>query len=210
MREIAQKIITDFSWYASQGYITPRDGNGCFKIKEGSDSQYLITASGVEKPKMNLDHILCVDKRGKPIEKSKFKPSIETLAHLTALEKRGKLASVHVHSLETVALFSLAEKREFLDLLEKNLRTQWAELFRYTKVGKTVPYLYPGSKELHDAIGKSFEEKVDIIVLDQHGVLAVGNSLTDCKEHIIRLEHVSKMVLKMLTAAGGDISILRP
>jgi len=205
MKDIAHKMIDDFKWYFEAGYITPRDGNVCYKMDSNS---FLITASGVEKQKMNLDHILKVDANGKT--DSQLKPSIETLGHLIALKQTNHNASVHVHSLETVALFSLAYKKNFLDLLETNLKTQWAELFRYTKVGKTVEYLAPGSKELHDGINKSFSDhKTDIIVLDQHGVIAVGNSLEECKEHIIRLEHVSKMVLKMLMASGGDISVLK-
>ena len=205
MKDIATKMIEDFKWYFEAGYITPRDGNVCYKI---DDSQYLITASGVEKQKLSTDHILKINEHGKA--DSIYKPSIETLGHLIALSETSRTASVHVHSLETVALFSLAYKRNFLPLLEQNLRTQWAELFRYTKVGKTVDYLAPGSKELHDGIANSFKDsKIDIIVLDQHGVIAVGDSLDQCKEHIIRLEHVSKMVLKMLMASNGDVSILK-
>lgn len=204
MQEISLKMIEDFKWYFENGYITPRDGNVCFKI---DDKKFLITASGVEKQKMNLGHILEVDDKG--ASSSIIKPSIETLGHLVAIKETSHPVSVHVHSLETVALFSLATKKKFLSLLEENLRTQWAELFRYTKVGKTVEYLAPGSKELHNGIAKSFENPCDIIVLDQHGVIAVGTSLEDCKEHIIRLEHVSKMVLKMLMASNGDINVLR-
>lgn len=204
MKDISLKMIEDFTWYFEKGYITPRDGNVCYKI---DSNKYLITASGVEKQKMSLNHILEIDNEGK--SSSQFKPSIETAGHLISLKETNSKVSVHVHSLETVALFSLAFKKSFLPLLEENLKTQWAELFRYTKVGKTVGYLVPGSKALHDGIAKSFQDPADIIVLDQHGVIAVGESLEECKEHIIRLEHVSKMVLKMLTAANGDISILK-
>lgn len=206
MNDIAIKMIEDFKWYFEAGYITPRDGNVCYKI---DTNQFLITASGVEKQKMSLDHILKINQNGK--SDSRYKPSIETLGHLIALQTTNKIASVHVHSLETVALFSLAYKMKFLPLLEENLKTQWAELFRYTKVGETVPYLAPGSKELHEGISHSFSDhkKSDIVVLDQHGVIAVGDSLEECKEHIIRLEHVSKMVLKMLNASGGNVNILK-
>jgi len=147
----------------------------------------------------------------KKIEPSKFLPSIETMAHLAALDVRNSEVSVHVHSLNTVSLFSLATKLNFLSLLEDNLKNQWPELFRYTKLGKTVPFLKPGSHELHDSIKDSFlkEKNTDIVVLDRHGIIATGESLEECKEHILRLEHVSEVLIKMLTASQFNLDVLR-
>ena len=206
--DVGEKIISDFEWYYTQGLITPRDGNACVRT---SSNEFLITPSGVQKQNMNLNMLVRINSAGELIEPSSFKPSIETAAHLIAMELKSTPVSVHVHSLNTVALFSLATKKNFLPLLEQNLRTQWPELFRYTKLGNTVPFLSPGSHELHEAIRDSFTQntKSDIIVLDRHGIIATGESLEDCKEHIQRLEHISDMTLKMLMTTNLDLDILK-
>lgn len=205
--ELKTKIIKDFNWYFENNYIIARDGNACIKI---DDDNFLITQSGVQKQQMSKKNIINVNKNGESISKIKIKPSIELQGHLIAIELKQMPVSVHVHSMNTVALFSLAKKMNFLNLLEKNFRNQWPELFRYTKLGKTVPYCTPGSHELHTEIKKSFYEKdSDILVLDKHGVIAVGETLENCKEHIQRLEHISEITLKMLMASNGNVNILK-
>lgn len=207
IEEIKTKLVKDFTWYYENNYITPRDGNACLQI---SDDRYLITPSGVQKQNMSSMTLLEVDSNGELVSPSSLKPSIELQAHIVAIMLRKVPVSVHVHSMNTVSLFSLATKLGFLGLVEDNFRSQWPELFRYTKLGKTVPYLYPGSHELHESIKDSFQSSTsDIIVLDRHGVIAVGESLEECKEHIQRLEHVSEITLKMIMASNGDFNILK-
>lgn len=116
------------------------------------------------------------------------------------------------------------------------LNTKWPELFRYTKVGYIVPFLEPGSKKLHDCIvgslGYWVDEAIyseqtlnstngpeiigleevkkwkDICIMQRHGVLAIGDTLDECMEHITRLEHISTILLKIITASGSLESIL--
>lgn len=203
------KIAQDFEWYYENGYITERDGNAC--IREGDN--FLVTASGVPKHELGMQTHVVVDQNCKIIETpvEGNTPSIEAQAHIAALLSNGgdAKASVHVHSPNTVALFSLFQNDQvLLNQLEMSLNTDWPELFRYTYVGITVPFLKPGSKELHDAIANSFDGSVyscGIVVMQRHGVIATGVSLEHCREHIHRLEHVCSILLKILNASGGNI-----
>ena len=206
--EIKTKLVKDFTWYYENKYITPRDGNACLKT---SNDSFLITPSGVQKQIMSEMILLEVDQDGLLLSPSSLKPSIELHGHIIAIGIRGLPVSVHVHSMNTVSLFTLAKKLRVLDLLENNFKNHWPELFRYTKLGNSVPYLMPGSHELHESIKDSFlsNPMTDIIVLDRHGVITVGESLEECKEHIQRLEHVSEITLKMIMASNGDFNILR-
>lgn len=198
MDEISHK----FEWFFDKGYITHRDGNACVSLKAWNvhnDITYLVTASGAYKPRISEGDYLIVDPNGKSVKLSQDpidtrKPSIETMAHIHAQDVSKKTASIHVHSPNTVALFAGFKNHE---RLEKMLNNDWPEVFRYTKVGKTVPFLDPGSEALHDGIKESFElDKPQIVVLNQHGVLAVGENINECVEHIVRLEHVSSIMLK--------------
>lgn len=207
------KVQQEFEWYYNNGYVTARDGNICMRLDE---ERFLVTASGVRKDEIMLDDYLIINRWGTVLEspiKANF-PSIETGAHLAALEHGGGDVSVHVHSPNTVALFHLYKDAAALTALENQLNTQWPELFRYTRVGKTVPFKKPGSLELHEEISKSFRlshikhlrgfhPTPDIVVMQKHGVFAVGDTLSDCREHIQRLEHISVMLLKIISASGG-------
>lgn len=228
------KIVKDFKWYYDHGYITARDGNAAYRSANG----YVVTASGTVKNKLNytLDFIE-VDKNLNIITPSPFpimKPSIETGAHVSILEQSEKAVSVHVHSPNTVALAALFEQfggfRPQSSHLVDVLNSKYPELFRYTKVAPIPPYFDPGTEKLHDSIvncmgywglevaerdkdgeiQKVVEAKKwnDIIILQRHGVLAIDDSLEECMEHIIRLEHISTILLKIITASGKVESIL--
>lgn len=206
------------------------------KSIDTSKDHFFITRSGAEKHCMESEKdIMVVDKDGHAVDENNCKPSIETGAHLAALMQSGKEASVHVHSPNTVALAALFEQRGGFRPQEHHLveilNSKWPELFRYTKVGHIVPFLEPGSQKLHDSISSSLgywtEEPVynladpeeivglkdvkkynDIAIMQRHGVLAIGNDLDECMEHIVRLEHISGILLKIVTASGDLESIL--
>lgn len=229
---LTKQVIEDFKWYYDKGYITARDGNACYL----DGDHYVVTASGSEKHRMTERDFAFVSLDQKKIESyDNRKPSIETGAHIAALKQSGKEFSVHVHSPNTVALAALFEPfggfRPQTRHLVEVLNSKWPELFRYTKVGHIVPFLEPGSKKLHESIEAALEywteeavydpndpaeivgmEDVkkfnDIVILQRHGVLTIGDSFDECMEHIVRLEHISNILLKIVTASGSLESIL--
>lgn len=223
------EICTDFKWYYDHGYITARDGNAAYRTPTG----YTVTKSGSRKQELDGSDFVEVDINGDPVERGQ-KPSIETKAHVAALGQSGKNFSVHVHSPNTVALAALFENligfAPRSDHLVEVLNTKWPELFRYTKIGYIVPFLPPGSRKLHQSIVGSLgywdNEMItnpddpdltelaevkkwnNICIMQRHGVLAIGDSMEECMEHIVRLEHVSTILLKIITASGRLDSIL--
>ena len=228
------KIIKQFKWYFKKGYITHRDGNAAYRVHGG----YAVTASGIVKNNIKRTDFITVNAKGNVLESyGGKKPSIETGAHIALLETSGKNASVHVHSPNTVALAALYDNRiangnrfkPRATHLVETLNRYWPELFRYTKVGYIVPFVEPGSKKLHDLIlshmeywteeyildqnnepidSKDVKRVKDICIMQKHGVIAVGDTLEECLEHIVRLEHVCTILLKIVTASGNLESIL--
>jgi methylthioribulose-1-phosphate dehydratase len=202
LTDLANEISTDFNWYYNNGYITDRDGNACAKFKDS----FVVTASGVDKSKLSKNDLLILSGKD-DVVKGSLKPSIETVAHIESLSLTGKKYSVHVHSPNTVALFELFDDTTSL-YLENSLNNNWPELFRYTKVGRTVSVLPPGSEQLHNAIKDSFADKPDIVVMKRHGVITNGNTLKECREHILRLEHVCGILLKTLSCNLENIKLI--
>lgn len=202
---IEDSIPLEFKWYYDNKYITSRDGNACIQI---ADDKFLVTGSGTYKPLLQhydfklINWNMDVFHRTDDPREKKITPSIETKGHLLSLKHSLKSASVHVHSPKTVALFETFCHDNIEDNLVHAINSKWPEIFRYTKVGPTIPYLEPGSKELHDNIEQSFETGCDIAVMNRHGVIANGRDMRECREHIERLEHISSILLDIY---GGDI-----
>lgn len=216
------KIMKDFEWYFEKGYITQRDGNACVKI---ADDSFLVTASGAPKHELEETDFVIVDSAGSVMATNSLnnRPSIETGAHLAILAISGKNASVHVHSPNTTALAELFSSNgpRYMQPSDTNLVASlnqgWPELFRYTRVGEVVPFLNPGSHELHESIKECIQMEckaehapslADIVIMKKHGVIAIGNSLDECKEHIVRLEHISTILLKVISASGGNLGVI--
>lgn len=192
------------------GYITHRDGNACFVDLTNQNTyintRYYVTESGVDKSKeVNFIHITS---EGLPLDLS-TKVSIETMAHIYALQNTNKTHSLHVHPVYTLALLNKFVTNDALDLetggiflgqhcLDYNYFNElekYPELTRYTNVGVPVDSYPSGSDELHDGLNDSFENNIHIVPMYRHGVMAVGNSFDECLEHCHRLEHVSKIIL---------------
>ena len=122
-------------------------------------------------------------------------PSGELHMHWLLLKDATKTRSiVHAHPTYTIA----AMYRGF-DL--QVLCTQFPEIFRYTRVGPTVPNLPAVSAELGEATAQQIGVKengqieFDIVGQENHGVTAIGPDPWTAFEHIERLEHICKIVL---------------
>lgn len=215
-----EEISQLFKMFHKKEHITVKDGNACVKLhgdkKNGGklEDGYLVTISGVDKHKLEKNDFVVVNANCKGIDSNQFNkiypytdgvcfyqsPSIESAAHIEALQASMKSYSIHIHPIATVALFTKAWRANQIQALQYEIKSQWPELFRYTSLGETVAPHAPGSKELHEAIKDSFKSNLsdtDICVMVNHGVMAVGDSLEQATEHIERLEHVCKILLKM-------------
>lgn len=198
-------ICNYFMGFHQDKLITIRDGNACFRI---SENEFLVTKSGEDKSMMTMDSFMIVetnDNNKMDYNPKLGKPSIETLAHILALKATSKKFSMHVHPPKTIALFAAVGSGHPMEL-SSVLNNEWPELFRYTKVGETVPFLDPGSEKLHRVLEMSFEDLgTDIVVMQNHGILTVGDTPEACYEHITRLEHISGILLDILAATGGKL-----
>lgn len=180
----------------TRGWITTRDGNASLRR---SKSKYVhITPSGWRKtvifPELMIRMEL--DKNRNLIIPPDKKPSGELHMHWLLIKDATKTrAVVHIHPTHVVA----AMYRGF-DL--PKVCTQFPEIFRYTRVGPTVPALAATSKALGEATAKALgvasdgSMQFDIVGQSNHGVCAVASDPWSAYEHIERLDHVCEILLK--------------
>ncbi len=177
-----------------RNWITTRDGNA--SLRRSKSNILYITPSGWRKNIIHPEHIVKLKFReDKTLEVPEGSaPSGELHMHYLLQKDITKTRSVlHAHPTATVGCIY----RGF-DL--QKLCTQFPEIFRYTKVGPSVPFLPATSVELGEATAQAFHldnGKIDFDIVGQanHGVTAVARDCWSAFEHLERLEHVCRIVL---------------
>lgn len=177
------------------GWITTRDGN--ISLKRANSKTLYITPSGWRKTIIHPEHIVkCKMEPEGLIVPTDMKPSGELDMHyLLQKDYKSTRAVVHVHATNIVAAM-------FAGWNIQILAQQFPEIYRYTRVGPTVPVLPATSKDLAIAtahaidIYPSGETHFDIVGQANHGVCAIGPDPWSAYEHIERLEHICEIVLK--------------
>jgi ribulose-5-phosphate 4-epimerase/fuculose-1-phosphate aldolase len=181
-----------------RGWISARDGNASVRLIH--EDFFHTTPSGVRKHKLDSESFFEIgfDEKGNHVILDKNKPGHPTgeiLLH-AALQRRVQENRVVLH-LHPTYLIAALYKGLNLEILAQ----EFPEINRYTKVGPSVGIIPPISRELAqaatDALNLSQDGSIqyDIIGLDRHGVIAVGNDPWVAFEHIERLEHICQIVL---------------
>ncbi|MEC7109753.1 MAG: class II aldolase/adducin family protein [Planctomycetota bacterium] len=178
----------------SRGWITSRDGNVSVRFKDGD--RLHITPSGWRKTIIHPEHLVEVPiVNGQMDLSGSLEPSGELHMHwLLQRNARDTRAVVHAHPTHIVA----AMYRGF-DL--PTICDHFPEIYRYTRVGDSVPTLPAVSDELGEATAFAHRMEpdgsyyFDVVGQASHGVCAIGNSPWDAYEHIERLNHICEIVL---------------
>jgi ribulose-5-phosphate 4-epimerase/fuculose-1-phosphate aldolase len=176
-----------------RGWITTRDGN-CALSNHGN---FYITPSGQRKNVLRVEDLIKYttdDKGDLTCKEENMSPSIEFDSHygLHRLANKKVISTLHLHPTNVVAAMYAGWN------LQK-LHEDFAELHRYTNVGKTVRQLPPGDEMLAVETIKNMQmgenSFCDIVGQKGHGVMAIGKNPWDAFEHIERLDHICKIVL---------------
>jgi ribulose-5-phosphate 4-epimerase/fuculose-1-phosphate aldolase len=192
-----------------RGWISTRDGNASFR--RAAENHMYITPSGVRK--QNLYPELFIKLEFTPEEDTEIKrdlklpwenvrrieddysvnavglnPSGELPLHyLLQRNIKANQVVLHLHPTHIISAMYAG-----LDL--QYIAQEFPEINRYSRVGPSVPQIEPISGALGLAVEKAMEGS-DIVGMDRHGVVAVGQTAWEAFEHIERLEHVCQIVL---------------
>jgi ribulose-5-phosphate 4-epimerase/fuculose-1-phosphate aldolase len=181
----------------SKGWIGTLDGNISFRYG-ATPPMMTITPSGVRKQKLH-DYDL-VDIEFKPsfvswddIIPKDTNPSGELPMHYLLQETihSRTRAVVHLHPPHIIAA------ARFFDLSE--ITKNYSEI--PTKVGKSVGRCPAQSDELGRKVFEAFsldssgKPTYDVVAIENHGVVAIGNDPWDALVHIERLNHICEIEL---------------
>lgn len=177
------------------GWVAANDGNVSVKLDDGT---FLVTPTGISKSFITPEKLLIVAKDGAIIEGAEgYKPSSEIKMHFRCYEERDDVgAVVHAHPPAATG-FAVAH----------------VPLDRYSMIESVItigsvpvtPYGTPSTHEVPDAITPYLQEH-DVMLLENHGALAVGCDLITAYYRMETLELWAKISINA-TILGGEKEI---
>ncbi|MEZ4703689.1 MAG: class II aldolase/adducin family protein [Bdellovibrionota bacterium] len=177
------------------GFSVGNDGNSSIKI----DNDHMwITPAGLEKAKLLPQHISKISISSGKLVEGDFPPSTEWKLHAEIYKHNPKVgAIVHSHPPYSIAC-SLAG----ISLDEPVL----PELVLSLGSVETCEYICPGTQTIALQAAKALGKGRKAIILERHGVVAVGQSIQEALIDLERVEHAARILL--LARSAGNIAPL--
>jgi L-ribulose-5-phosphate 4-epimerase len=190
LREQRQKVI-DIALKAQGERLMPLT-MGNFSIRDKESGYVCITPSGMEYSLLKPEDIVVVDLQGKVIEGDRS-PSIETQLHCRTYIKRSEVMGIcHTHSTFATAWACCG----------KEIPVIVAELAGM--IGGPVqcaPYAPMGTEKLADIVSDYIGAR-NALLMENHGMLAVGESIEKAYANAVIVEEAAKVTLYAMQIGG--------
>lgn len=177
--EARRKIVSFGKLLHAEGLAVAKDGNISVRIKP---DKIVITPRDYSLATLSDSHMAHVDLEGKVFD-SNLKPSSELPMHLEIYRQRQDVSAViHAHPPYTTA-FTLVGANFSQPVLP--------EVYVIFGDIPIAPYATPSTNEIAPFLRELIKNH-DVIVLDHHGAVTVGESLKDAYCRMEKLEHAAK------------------
>jgi L-fuculose-phosphate aldolase len=192
-RELRQMIVQITEELFHAGHLTSTGGN-ISATNDGAETIW-ITPSQLHKGSCTGDDLVHIRPDGSVIEGTR-KPSIEFKMHFASYRARpSSTGAVHTHSPIATA-FGICNQRF------DPINTDAIALSDTV----TVPWFMPGSGELAEAVGQALGKSRGAI-LQNHGLMAVGDDLRKAATRAAMIEETAKLQL-YIKQFGGTVTLL--
>ncbi len=179
------------------GWVAANDGNVSVRLEDG---RILATPTGMSKSFITPEKLLVLDEAGGVLEAGEgLRPSSEIKMHLRCYQKRDDVFGViHAHPPGATG-FAVAHKAMDMYNMIESVAT----------VGSVplTPYGTPSTMEVPDAIEPYLDEH-DVMLLENHGALAVGSDILTAFYRMESLELWAKITINAVIL-GGSVDISR-
>ena len=176
-----------------RGYVAGTDGNISARL---DGDRFLISPGGSCLGMLEPRDLVLIDQAGGVLD-GRGKPSSERWMHLAAYSQRPDvMAAIHAHPSATIALTVAGVAMPQCALPEVILSFGQVPITTYA-----TPATEEGAVAVRDLV-----KRFDALILDRHGSLTVGTSLTDAYFKLEKLEHGSHvMVMARLMGRIRDL-----
>lgn len=178
-KNIAEIINTSNEIY-DKGLVSGKSGNISKRIKGSTGDLVAITPTLKSLSGLSQKDVVLVDMDGNVLTEGV--PSSEVNMHLAIYKKRPDVdAIVHTHSTYATGFAFSSKKIKRLEGFGEIKKPYLA----------SIEYEKPGSYELAQKVSESIKDE-DVLILKNHGVICVGDSLKEAKLLAIFVEEIAK------------------
>ncbi|MDL2220177.1 class II aldolase/adducin family protein [Eubacteriales bacterium OttesenSCG-928-N14] len=195
-KDIRQQVI-DASLHSQKiGLIRGTSGNISLRSDDGK--VIAITPSGIPYELLKPEDVPLVDENGSVLEGTTT-PSSETPMHTAVLRARADVkAVVHTH----------AKYCTLLSIMGQELPVMTIPTIAYAPTpAPIVPFELPGSQSLGEAVVKGLGEKGNAVMMEYHGMLAVGATLDKAMACADYIEEAAELAYLLKLATGEVVGI---
>jgi L-fuculose-phosphate aldolase len=178
------------------GWVAANDGNVSARLADGT---YLATPTGISKSLITPDKLIRIDGSGTVMDAAPgFRPSSEIKMHLRCYDKRPDVNGViHAHPPGATGFAVAHRPMDMYNMIEDVAVLGAVPL---------TPYGTPSTSEVPDAIEPYLDEH-DVMLLANHGALAVGSDVLTAFYRMESLELWAKITINAIILGGSyDIS----
>jgi L-fuculose-phosphate aldolase len=181
-RRATEELIEICRRLHARDLIGAAEGNVSVRL---APDRFLVTGSGKNKGHLSPADLVIVDGRGAP-RSGAGRPSTELRMHLAAYAARPDVgAVVHAHPVTAVAL-TVAGLPPPNDLVPEAAVT--------LGLVAVAPFATPGTDEVPASLAPLLPRH-DVILLERHGAVALGRTLTEAFDRMETLERVARVAL---------------
>ncbi|MCL4374256.1 class II aldolase/adducin family protein [Patescibacteria group bacterium] len=193
------RVAWEMNQLVEHGYCTPMGGNVSMRLSNGIMA---VTPAHVDKRLLLPDDIVYVNIAsgnydGGPKHRQ---PTSETDLHREIYQQTEAAAIVHAHPRSTVFLAQLDGNmgQQLINALSTGVpeyAVSWATDEGDAKASVTKEYEMMWSKELARQVATEFAQGKTIVVMRNHGPIAIGATMTQAVEQIMLLEELCSHAL---------------
>jgi len=193
--KIKQEVLDAARTIKEYELIALTGGNVSAKLPDGN---IVITPSGMDYFSITIEDMVVLDTSGNIIEGTR-RPSVDTIALLYIYENRADVgAIIHTHQPYATAI----------GLIESELPASVSTLVNATKGSvRVAPYQSGGTLEMGIASVEYMKDRTAVII-KQHGVIAVGETVKDALYSCVYLEEAAKTYSLARAMSDKEIPVL--
>lgn len=184
--EKAQELLAAIAFFGQKGWSPATSTN--YSVRLENPEQILISRSGVDKSKFQLEDLIVIDLKGNldsRFQKAGIKSSAETQIHTYLYQRNPEINCVlHTHSVMGTVLSQTFQKETHLGFSGLEI-LKGLEGNETHELSVSLP-IVPNSQNMQDIVQemKSFPKNATGFLIAGHGLYTWGKNIATAKRHI--------------------------
>lgn len=189
-RDLELEVVEYSQRLARRGWVANHDGNITVRVEE---DLFLATPTAFAKDQVVRDSLLYVNGKAEKVS-GRTRPFSELNLHLFSYRTRADIAVVvHAHPVHACA-FAVRGEPILTTMLAESVVSLGSAI-------PSVPYARPKTPESTQVLSQALSEH-DVVVMENHGVLAVGPDLETAYLRLELVEHLATIQFKAMQLGG--------